>query len=287
MRPFDVRVGHWLRDPKGVVWMVGGFSAYDGNLDISLYRTGIAINPRVENGWENLGACQEPPMDRPDTSLPLTHETLQLSLAAVRVEAELKFVLQLGIEKILVECDSVASMRTKLEDLLQKAQGWHTHAHLQQVIKDARDAAEGMGRPAKPSEDVDLEAARMVAVDRQGVRFGPNCWVSHEKIMGTSAEHLNKRSSITHKAYMEWVDAMGERKEVQPGPNTPYTLSDATPAPKTYQACGAQGVWSAGYTCDAAVKTRERRPNGNSTCMKGHTFPTANERALPVDRKPD
>lgn len=47
-----------------------------------------------------------------------------------------------------------------------------------------------------------------VVVCRQGVQFGPNCWFSHEKITGWTAEELNNGScGLTARKYMEWVSA--------------------------------------------------------------------------------
>lgn len=36
--------------------------------------------------------------------------------------------------------------------------------------------------------------------------------------------------------------------------------------------------------CGAPVKWRERRPNGNDTCVNNHTFPSVSAVAAPVDR---
>lgn len=45
-----------------------------------------------------------------------------------------------------------------------------------------------------------------VLVKKDGVHFGRNCWVSHEKITGCTAEQLNDGTcGITGRAYMDWV----------------------------------------------------------------------------------
>ena len=48
----------------------------------------------------------------------------------------------------------------------------------------------------------------MVTVDKQGVAFGKNCWVSHETITGRTAEQLNKgHAGVIGNQYMKWVQA--------------------------------------------------------------------------------
>ena len=47
-----------------------------------------------------------------------------------------------------------------------------------------------------------------VQVSKDGVRFGKNCWYSHEKITGYTAEQLNTGDcGVTGRAYMDWVRA--------------------------------------------------------------------------------
>jgi hypothetical protein len=54
--------------------------------------------------------------------------------------------------------------------------------------------------PALPDGD-----ARGVVVSKQGVRFGPNCWISHEQITSRTAEELNAGAGIIAREYMQWV----------------------------------------------------------------------------------
>ncbi len=45
-----------------------------------------------------------------------------------------------------------------------------------------------------------------ITVTKQGIAFGPHCWVSHEKISGCSAEALNAGNcGVTARAYMNWL----------------------------------------------------------------------------------
>lgn len=45
-----------------------------------------------------------------------------------------------------------------------------------------------------------------IKVTKQGICFGDNCWVSHEKISGNSAEQLNKGGhGVIAQQYMKWV----------------------------------------------------------------------------------
>jgi len=44
----------------------------------------------------------------------------------------------------------------------------------------------------------------VIAVDRQGIRFGKWCWFSHEKITGCEADHIQKK----HRQYWDWCCAM-------------------------------------------------------------------------------
>lgn len=49
---------------------------------------------------------------------------------------------------------------------------------------------------------------KQVLVSPQGVLFGQNCWMSHEKITGYSADQLNSgQCSLIARKYMEWVTA--------------------------------------------------------------------------------
>jgi hypothetical protein len=96
----------------------------------------------------------------------------------------------------------------------------HTAGAIANPMTPSRDGVRAY-RPQFPLPDgefvpVYLQAAQPraapdgcdVVVDPQGVRFGKNCWMSHEKITGRSAESLNNGGGVIGPAYMEWVRAM-------------------------------------------------------------------------------
>ena len=51
-----------------------------------------------------------------------------------------------------------------------------------------------------------------VTVDRQGVRFGPYCWVSHNAITGRPPSRL-AGSKVVAQQYMAWVEARLKAQE--------------------------------------------------------------------------
>lgn len=58
-----------------------------------------------------------------------------------------------------------------------------------------------------PGLDAEREAAQVI-LNEQGVSFGKNFWISHEKISGYTAEQLNSGAcGITGRGYMDWVQA--------------------------------------------------------------------------------
>lgn len=62
--------------------------------------------------------------------------------------------------------------------------------------------------------------AVLPVVNIKGVQFGPNCWLSHEKIMGMPAEEIG--NSIIGRAYMNWVWDVGEYQDAsKPKPSKP------------------------------------------------------------------
>ena len=59
--------------------------------------------------------------------------------------------------------------------------------------------------PAAGVPTIDVAAVR---VDHDGVKFGTDCWYSHEHITGATAYQLNEGTgNITQRAYMKWVQA--------------------------------------------------------------------------------
>lgn len=57
----------------------------------------------------------------------------------------------------------------------------------------------------KAPPDPRAPALRTVTVDAQGVRFGENCWISHEQITNRPADALNSVDDITSRNYMAWL----------------------------------------------------------------------------------
>lgn len=76
----------------------------------------------------------------------------------------------------------------------------------------AQIAIQALQSYAAEAAQPQAQDALRVVVDQQGVRFGPSCWFSHEKITGLPAGELNKRrfsnGRVAVGKYMQWVDAM-------------------------------------------------------------------------------
>lgn len=65
--------------------------------------------------------------------------------------------------------------------------------------------------PARRAAQAKLRNTRTVTIDAEGVRFGKDLWLSHEKITGLTAEQLNSKGrNIIARNYMKWLSGETE-----------------------------------------------------------------------------
>lgn len=86
----------------------------------------------------------------------------------------------------------------------------------------ARDAI--LSPPPAASTPVASEDPRRVVVDLQGVSFGANCWIAHDRIVGLHGEATPAqrgafyRDRVLAREYVKWMNAMLDVDRSKPTP---------------------------------------------------------------------